>query len=267
MRFKVTILSLIAVMACAFSYTRPHYDIPSDLRDAPSSEKALNALKAASRAAADEVPLPGVAQRDSEEGLLNPTRVQNSDCGPDVTIPLGNVIHGITVAYNSWPKDIQERNCDSMDVDLGLSAVGGWDIVDLRPDLYNFESRLLRGGECDMTVEVEGKCFRHEEVNYLMWGLMTQLCGKSLAWSEFKIRAYLRYHYLHHPHDTPFSGEADNKIAWTEAGYYGWPQRSGAPPPTRSDCTLSPGSEADFPPFRAQWNRTVISTTDANPAR
>jgi hypothetical protein len=46
---------------------------------------------------------------------------------------------------------------------------------------------------------VYGKCSRDEEINYMMWGAMTRLCGKSLRWSKFKIRAYLLYYYTLYP--------------------------------------------------------------------
>ncbi|MDD5210613.1 MAG: hypothetical protein PHV36_14585 [Elusimicrobiales bacterium] len=262
MKMKIAVIALVTGTVGAFAFTCTRNPIPSDLRDALNSDEALNVLKAASREAADEVPLPAAAQRDSEDGLLNPTRIQEDNgCGPDYTIPLGNIIHDITDTYNSWPIDLQKEKCASMDVDWDLSALGGWDIMDLRADLYEISGGLRRWGKCKMTVEVDGKCYRHEEVNYVMWGLMTQLCGKSLVWSEFKTRAYLRYYYLKYRSDSPFPGEADNKIAWTEAGYYGWPKRSGAPPPTRPDCSLSPGAKTDFPPFRAVWYGDIIPPT------
>lgn len=262
MKTRIIVFVIATAIAGVFSYTRPHNAPPADLRDALSSGDALNALKATSRAVEDEVPLPAAAQRvdytESAGGKVN-VGVKNSVCGPDITVPLGDILNRITAAYESWPPEVQEAHCSSMDVDASLSALGGWDIVDLRPDLYKLkDTRLVRGGECHMTVEVDGKCYRHEEVNYVMWGLMTQLCGKSLAWSGFKTRAYLHYFYLSFPNARSFPGEADNKVAWTEAGYYGWPKRSGAPPPMRPDCMISSGPGIDFPPFSAIWQKTRI---------
>ncbi|MCX5792171.1 MAG: hypothetical protein NTY45_08165 [Elusimicrobia bacterium] len=190
----------------------------------------------------------------------------DNTCGRDIRVPLDNILGKIRADYNSWAPARREEACAAMDPDMSLSAVNAWDIADLRPDLWEndsvIEAELYKGGYCGFTVAVDGQCYRHEEVNYLMWGAMTRLCGKSLAWSKYKIEAYLRYYYdiLHRDREqSAYPGEIYNKTAWTEAGYYDWPAAAGAPQASRPDCApsrLSPYDGATV--FTAKWNGNRI---------
>ena len=271
MRTKIGIvLTLLALSAAYYvSGRRNSAGHPSDFRDAPRSEGAFEELIKAVPVNGVRVPLP--PPPPAATAVARSESAAASDyCGPDITKPLINTLARITNAYNLWSPEQQAKNCAALNVDSQLSAtglsggLGVWDIYDLRPDLGHpsiIADKLSTHGICRMTVAVDGKCYRHEEANYIMWGLITRLCDKSLTWSNIKVRAYLLAYYIKNPEKRAFAfpGEADNKIAWSEAGYNGWPKTSASPPATRPECAPSrfaPYDESDV--FISYWNKFII---------
>jgi len=241
-----------------------HY--PSDLRDAVNSGSALDALPNSD--SAGEVPAPPspTYERSDGNGGVNAAKAGAAgSCGPDISRPLAGFLEKINAAYSSWPPALREENCAALDVGTERAVVTAWDIQDLRPDLGYpsvLSGSLPTAGACRMTLAVDGKCYRNEEVNYIMWGAMTRLCGKSLVWSKLKIRAYLMcyYKYLARKNDSPFPGEADNKIDWSEAGYYEWPRKYKTPPASRPEC--GPSRLAPFDStsaFTAHWGKSDVT--------
>ncbi len=239
---------------------------PSDLRDAVNSGNALDEL--ANSAPGGEAPpptSPAYKRSGGNKDVAMGKTGAAGDCGPDITRPLGGFLDRINTAYNSWPPALREENCAALDMGTERAVVTAWDIQDLRPDLGYpsvLSGSLPLAGKCRMTLAVDGKCYRNEEVNYIMWGAMTRLCGKSLVWSKLKIRAYLMYYYkyLAHKGDSAFPGEADNKIDWSEAGYHEWPHKYKTPPESRPECApsrLAPLGDASA--FTAHWGRSDIT--------
>ncbi|MCX5791530.1 MAG: hypothetical protein NTY45_04820 [Elusimicrobia bacterium] len=251
MRDKIAAFLAVALLAGAYYLPglRSSGPYPADLRDAPNSGQAFNALPGSSASGNTAVPPPAAPQSN-----------ETNYCGPDVSVPLGNVLQKIENAYNSWTPEQKEDRCLAMDVNTKHPAIDAWDIEDLRSDLgysSSISKELKKNGACQHTVAVDGKCFRAEEVNYVMWGAMTRLCGKSLRWSSAKVRAYLFYYYtpLSRDHrgkkDSAYKAEAYNKVAWTKAGYAGWP-KNWSPYATRPECAISP-QFVNSVSFGAHW--------------
>ena len=241
-----------------------HY--PSDLRDAVNSGSAFDKL--ANSAPAGEAPPPPAPAYERSGGNKSIAAARTGaagNCGPDITRPLSGFLDRINATYHSWPPSLREENCAALDVSTERAVVTAWDIQDLRPDLGYpsvLSGSLPVAGNCRMTLAVDGKCYRNEEVNYIMWGAMTRLCGKSLAWSKLKIRAYLMYYYkyLARKGDSAFPGEADNKIDWAEAGYYEWPRNYKTPPASRPECAPSRLAPLGYDSaFTAHWGKGDIT--------
>lgn len=263
---RARILAVLTLLVLIVSYRfagRFERAAPSaDLRDAVGSSPVYEALAESAPAVTAAVPTPGVVP-DPKDAFFH--------CGPDITVPLSVIVRKITTAYNSWTPQERAANCAALDVDAKLSAtIKGFDIEDLRPNLgYRsvIADAIYNPGDCMLTAAVDGKCYRTEEINYVMWGLMTRLCDKSPAWANIKARAYLLYYYTlstkRPKWDRSYPGETANKIAWTDAGYNGWPtspvRKIEAPAPTRSECRPSRFAPYDGSTvFQAHWSDSRI---------
>jgi len=262
MRAKMwPVLMFMAVAAAYYVSGRQRSAYPPDFRDAVGSGSALDSIPNASSGSEFSVPTPAAAAYSRPPGSYS------DYCGADISVPLAALLGKIVKAYNSWTPELKKRNCAVMDVDAKLNAIDGWDIEDLRPNLGYpsvISKEILKKGECTRTLTVGGNCYRDEEINYVMWGEMAKLCGKSLGWSNFKIRAYLAYYYtLYPPHrkekdDSSYPNEAGNKVAWSKAGYNGWPNAA-APAATRPECGPSRSLPYDTSiSFTSHWANTEI---------
>lgn len=268
MRAKLLAILTIAVIAGAYhAHGRQRSAYPQDLRDAVGSGTAYDSLSNSSSGGDIPVPSPSPAVPSRRPAPKTWNAPSADRCGPDISIPLAATLEKIARAYNSWTPELRKQNCAVMDVDAKLNAIDGWDIEDIRPDLGYpsvIKADIVKTGGCAKTLAVDGKCYRNEEINYVMWGEMARLCGKSLRWSNFKIRAYITYYYTLYPprrqeeNDSYYSGEISNKIAWSESGFYGWPNAA-SPAATRPDCVPSRSAPyGNSIAFSTHWGNTDI---------
>jgi len=128
-------------------------------------------------------------------------------CGADVTAQLDDLAVAVLSAYQTANADLQAGVCNSLD------TVTGWDIIDFyHPRMQDTGMQGSCGADgtyCDGTVTAGGNCYAAEEVNYFLYGLAVQVCGKETGWAEGKILAWRGLN----------GGGAEGRIAWFRAGH------------------------------------------------
>lgn len=162
-------------------------------------------------------------------------------CGLDVTSSLTKLYTAFSATFALYvrmnPAKAQ-RACSKM------YSLYGWDTYQLAFEEERFSNRACGTEDCKETVQVNGLCYKAEEVNYYLWGLANQLCYKAgfgtetyttqiftpegfeshtffglytLERSVWFVTTYrnLRLDFVIDP------GARDGRVAWTEAGYAG----------------------------------------------
>ena len=145
-------------------------------------------------------------------GPINPSCPEDR-CGVNVTSMLIDVLKQIEVDFASWSWFRKTLKCESL-VDP-LSFDSAWDIYELGP------KHSMRGAcstcptlSCYDSVEVCGQCFPDSQVNYVMFGKITSLCGYPKSVVDLLVDGWKRVAHKH-----PAQPGA---MAWTTAGYNGW---------------------------------------------
>jgi hypothetical protein len=141
----------------------------------------------------------------------------NQPCGPEITEALNDILSTIARHYiNLDPAQKEMSCCTVFDLtkpghngpELNDSAARAWDIT----DLYMLSRRGFK--EPSRSVRVSGKCYDAAAVNYVAFGLMAKLCGKSCSFAVERTRRWKRIRY---------STEVDPETeAWIRAGHRGW---------------------------------------------
>lgn len=128
-------------------------------------------------------------------------------CGADVTAQLDDLTIAVQQGFQTASGDLQTGVCNSLD------TVTGWDIIDFyHPRMQDTGMQGSCGTDgtyCDGTVTAGDNCYAAEEVNYFLYGLAVQICGKDTGWAEGKIRAWRGLN----------GGGAEGRIAWFWAGH------------------------------------------------
>ena len=99
-------------------------------------------------------------------------------CGPDVTQQLKDLERNVERTFDDLPStDMKRKYCSSR------MARDGWDIHEFKPKNFfgGWDVRELwpwgcATGICKDTVMVNGGCYSSHEVNYYLFGVMTNLC-------------------------------------------------------------------------------------------
>lgn len=149
-------------------------------------------------------------------------------CGPDITVALRQTLRLIALKFGQLGDLEREVACGDFPVSFhgvtfGMYNPRGWDIhqlFDKKDWLSAYQGCAT--WECGETVEVDGGCYDMGAVNYVMWGLMHDLChgsaASALAWpTAWKV---IRFLELPDPQTT----------GWIRAGWAGWDRRSAAAP-------------------------------------
>jgi RHS repeat-associated protein len=138
-------------------------------------------------------------------------------CGPDVTFAVYATFLNVKTVYNGNP-NLQRKACRNLRTPW--SAPDSWDINSLRFwSWMNPKDPLYKVcKQCDPTVTYKGKCAYADEVNYVLYGYASKLCGYSFGRTRvwMKRLLWLRHWYYHT--DTPDSIE--QKLAFVGDGYY-----------------------------------------------
>jgi hypothetical protein len=116
-----------------------------------------------------------------------------------------------------------------------MVSLRGWDIFELAWDKSTFVKGAWGAkGNCAETVTVNGKCYKPEEVNYLLWGLANRLCKREGVTIMHPMNASgeigWNYHYeleealdLVRGYRLLFKAGTGipGRVAWTRAGWWG----------------------------------------------
>ncbi|MFO0837458.1 MAG: RHS repeat-associated core domain-containing protein [Phycisphaerae bacterium] len=100
-------------------------------------------------------------------------------CGPDITNRLMQLLKRVESYFGLLLPSQQANLCRN------IIGAYGWDVGQLLDSGRStgfgpFEAAGCGTGTCKGTVQVNGLCFRSNEVNYILWGKAFSLCGASM---------------------------------------------------------------------------------------
>ena len=103
---------------------------------------------------------------------------------------------------------------------------------------------------CDITVQVGTTCSYTGSVNYVIYGVMSKLCGKSKGWMNNKIHIWKGPVW-------PFRDAApnyDQSMLWADAGFDGWPNVPDPPQdPNYAMCSPTCPTKYTSGSFQVYW--------------
>ncbi|MBN2264626.1 MAG: hypothetical protein JW775_02310 [Candidatus Aminicenantes bacterium] len=163
--------------------------------------------------------LAGAQSTPSFEGA---TAVAVGKCGPDATNQIVYSLYRLESDWNRWTPSQKWAHYKSAFLPLGMQEVA-WDIPALKSDLgwIGTDCPGCPTGICAQeggTISIDGQCFRPATVNYVLFGKMASLAGLDIAQTLVLVAGFKRYKYGKWPDN--------DTIAWTTAGWNGWPSGS-----------------------------------------
>jgi len=126
-------------------------------------------------------------------------------CGPDLTKNVEAALQQVVDTYegNSWtPAEKKQRCADIIDWTHPKKAAGAWDIdpfyrwchVEVMKHADGTETRTNKGKHleftkycgipeypCGCSIEFAGVCIHAQIVNYMLWGVMNELCDQNMT--------------------------------------------------------------------------------------
>lgn len=187
-------------------------------------------------------------------------------CGPDVTTQVTDAVSKTKTTFGGWSPADKRGACDALD-SLATGAVA-WDIVELHNQAWILGYRpacATQGATppCGSTVKINSDCYYAGSPNYVIFGVMCQLCnshftsvGDTAAANRFT-RAEMQYWINFYKGTGPFgtgtpSGNFGPSRAWADAGYSMWPATS-SPAGDRNGCAPTCSTAYSGPAFRVNW--------------
>jgi hypothetical protein len=190
-------------------------------------------------------------------------------CGPDVTTQVSDVMSVARSAWSGWSTTQRNEACWALEsFDCGPDA---WDIVQLHNNAWIYQDyRPTCASEkanphCGSSVKVGPDCHNAGSVNYVVFGLMCELCNISPATMRLMIR-------VHKTHLSGMDPDFQPSVAWAEAGRAGWPAGT-TPSGDRNNCAPTcatsygptahnPSTKFDFHWFPTHQTETVGPSCD-----
>jgi hypothetical protein len=211
-----------------------HVEPDQDILDAGQRALARAVLAREGRRVPDAEPAPPVAKAPA----VNP----DTTCGPDVTQQVKDVVAKTRKDFKGWDKKKQNDACWSLQ---NLMCAGAaWDVVELHNRklwLPTYAPCATKPGKCEDSVMVDGGCSYGGSVNYVIFGVMCDLCDIWKMTMQDMIWVYKRSSANYGPSQR-----------WADAGYHGWPAVP-SPPGDRPVCTESCPTPYHGPAFRLHW--------------
>jgi hypothetical protein len=166
---------------------------------------------------------------------------------------LVDVVAATKAAYAGWSTDQKEEACWA----LGNIACGpvAWDIVEMHNADWIYQNYrpacATTGGSpaCGQTVQVGSGCHFHGSPNYVIFGVMANLCGMWRTTVSALVWAY-----------KSSAGNYEGSKAWALAGYDGWPSVAD-PAGDRNNCTPACPTPYSDGPFTLFWYPTAPTET------
>jgi len=189
----------------------------------------------------------------------------SSFCGPDVTNQVSDAIDKTRSTFGGWSTDDKTSACHS----LNSKITGGfaWDIGELHNQSWirNYQPECATENvqpACRASVQVGSDCYYAGSVNYVIFGVMCDLCDKhftSLRSSDaddYKLGGMLKL--IDEYKGTGFTGlqtPSKNFVPskeWATAGFFGWPSAS-APMGDRANCAPACQKPYNGSAFIVHW--------------
>jgi len=169
--------------------------------------------------------------------------VTDPTCGPDVTQDLLRIVAEVHEAFRvplGWAPAAQ-----CVKLVMPPWAWNVWDIprlISQEDDQVGIESstRCPIGPPCRRTVTVDGSCFYQQGVEWLLYGLLMDLCEYS--WETTHTLLWL---YRGWRRGRRAKAIFQSAVKWAKAGWLGWPNVTNTPVPDVSMCL--PCDEENWP--------------------
>jgi len=156
-------------------------------------------------------------------------------CGPDVTSQVQAVVADIRSAWGSWTATQRDEACWALEnLECGPDA---WDVVQLHNNAWiyqDYRPACASAGanpKCGSSIQVGADCHNAGSVNYVIFGLMCNLCN---IWPS-TMRLMI---WGHKVHLSGLDADYGAAVGWANAGYAGWPAAAN-PPGDRTNCAAS----------------------------
>jgi Domain of unknown function (DUF4157) len=188
-------------------------------------------------------------------------------CGPNITDPLTKTVAKTRRTFGTWSAADKTSACDALD---SLTTGGvAWDINELHSNAWIYlhyrPACATAGGSpaCGSSVQVGSDCHYAGSVNYVIFGVMCDLChshftaaGSASGAARFTEPAMLHLVDVYKGHGfTGLATPSANFVPsqrWSSAGYHGWPAAA-APPGDRSNCAPTCARPAPPGPYSVHW--------------
>jgi len=136
-------------------------------------------------------------------------------CGMEIGAKLEDVVEKARKHLKSNHKD-RRWVCFQSRLNLG----SGYDIAELtwHRDRFTCLDRGCGVGVCQDTVSVHGECYQQWDVNYVLWGMLADVCFGNLELSEIIVHLYRGFQGLMNPDERV---PKDGRLTWTVMGFHG----------------------------------------------
>jgi len=166
-------------------------------------------------------------------------------CGPDITHALAHILGKVREKYQELESNDPSRlhrACRAIDPvwlpgdydnpihHLQHALHDAWDIQELRTGEFDNYQDQCAIGDCERTVQVgkKGDCFTDNAVNYVLFGLIANLCDRSSLWTMTMAATKIV--------KTTRPSAWLSAVRWAMAGWGNYPTGADEPPEERRKC-------------------------------
>jgi Domain of unknown function (DUF4157)/OmpA family len=193
-------------------------------------------------------------------------------CGPDVTSQVTTAVANTRSVFAGWSTTQRESQCDALD--SLITGAMAWDIIQLHNNAWihlTYRPACASVGAtpaCGSSVKVESDCHYAGSPNYVIYGVMCQLCHDHYTavgsasgvarFTEAEMLSWINFYKGTGP--TGLGTPSDNfaaSNAWARAGYRGW-AGSGGPAGDRTNCSPSCATPYAGGRFIVHWHPVFI---------
>ncbi|MCX9088553.1 MAG: DUF4157 domain-containing protein [Candidatus Methanoperedens sp.] len=211
-------------------------------------------------------PLPPTPVPPEPEPPVPPRPTTNGICGPDVASQVLAAIAKTRSTFGGWSNSDKRSACDALD--SLITGGAAWDIVELHNQgwILGYRPSCATQGAtppCGSTVKIGSDCYYAGSPNYVIFGVMCQLCNSHFSsigdtsaanrFSQSKMEYWINFYKGTGPFggSTP-SGNFGPSQEWAIAGYNLWPASS-TPIGDRNNCAPNCPTSYAGAAFTVHW--------------
>lgn len=214
-------------------------------------------------------PAPQPAPTPPPTPVVPPTTPEpatNGVCGPDVTAEVTAAVANTRSTYAGWNNTDKRSACDALD--SLVTGAAAWDIMELHNQgwILGYRPACATQGAtppCGSTVKIGSDCYYAGSPNYVIFGVMCQLCNSHFTsigdvpaadrFTQSKMQYWINFYKGTGPLgiSTP-SGNFGPSRDWANAGYTLWPASS-APAGDRNNCAPTCPTAYTGGAFTVHW--------------